>query len=362
MGRSARPRPDLGGARNRAHLDGTLVHVTDPSEAKQAIRTLACCLLPYRDPLARRQVRRAARALIAPGPWEADKANSNEVAQLALLRLLWLQREAHRAANAQMFEAVALLTRSTVDTCIVGLYCLAVPDAAERINQLNADNLTSMLKYLPTTFYDPGIRSSLVGLIDTPQKKPNTFDMVSAIDAAAGDDKAEMLYRAYYAPLSTLYAHGGGMALLRHVKNDKITDRPAKSWLKRSALHIVDSCLGLLAARLAHTRGAEPAAFNAYYEAHRGRTITPLFTMAGANAGTAINWPQVPASVLAGWRLRTYLSSGQAARDDDRVREKTIRELAERCFRGVHASSDPEVLRLSVEGVLRQALSQFPRV
>jgi hypothetical protein len=335
--------------------------VTEPSETTRAIRTLALCLLPYRDPLVRRRVRRDARELIAPGPWAEEKANSNEVAQLALLRLLWLQREAHRAANRKMFEAVALLTRSAIDTCIVGLYCLVAPDAAERINQLNADNLKNMMRYLPTTFFDPETRSGLVELFDTPKKNPNTFDMVSAIDEAAGDDKAEMLYRAYYVPLSTLYAHGGGIALLRHMKNDETTDRPSKSWLQRSALHIIDACVGLLAARLAPTRSCDSTAFNDYYEAHRSRTITPLFTMVSANFGAAIDWRAVPASVQAGWRLRTYLSSGRAARDDEQIRQQTVQELAERCFRAARASRDPAVLRLIVERVVKQALGDAPK-
>lgn len=335
--------------------------MTEPSETTRAIRTLALCLLPYHDPLARRRVRSGARELIAPGPWAEEKANSNEVAQLALLRLLWLQHEARRAANAKIFEAVALLTRSGIDTCIVGLYCLVAPDAAERINQLNADNLKNMMRYLPTTFFDLETRSSLVELIDTPKKNPNTFDMVSAIDEAAGDDKAEMLYRAFYAPLSALYAHGGGMALLRHMKNDEMTNRPSKSWLQRSALHIIDSCVGLLAAQLAPTRSCDSAAFNDYYEAHRRRSITPLFTMASANVSAAIDWPAVPASVRAGWRLRTYLSSDRAGFDDDQIRQQTVQELAERCFGAVRASRDPAVLRLIVEGVVKQALVDVPR-
>lgn len=339
---------------------GRLGCVTESSDANRVLRTVVVCVLPYRDPFARRRVRRSARKLVAPGPWAKERANSNEVAQLALLRLLWLQREARRAAQSGMFEALALLTRSTIDTCIVGLYCLAVPEAAERINQLNAQNLKSMTEYLPTSFVDRRVRDEMVQLIDQPKRDPNIFAMVSAVDDAHGDETAMMLYRAYYAPLSTLYAHGGGVALLRHVDGDKIAHRPATYWSNRSALHVVDSCVGLLAARLATASGTVSETFQQYHDAHRDRTVTPLTVMALGSFRRAIKWRSVVGSVRAGRQLRDYLHSGRASFDDAETQERTIRDLTRQCLDALGKLSDPRITQLVVDEVVRQSLASIP--
>lgn len=77
-------------------------------------------LLPYPDPLRRRRMRRAC-ALISCSSWPEDQARPADVAQLALLRLLRLQREAHRVAAFQNFESTTLLAGAAVETCIAGL-------------------------------------------------------------------------------------------------------------------------------------------------------------------------------------------------------------------------------------------------
>lgn len=82
----------------------------------------------------------------------------------------------------------------------------------------------------------------------------------------------------------------------------------------------MDSCAGQLAEQLAANRGIYPTTFDAYYQVHRARTITPLFTMAGTSIGATINWHAVFTSVLARQRLRTYLSSGHATCDDEQIR------------------------------------------
>ncbi|HEV3172051.1 MAG TPA: hypothetical protein VGZ32_16990, partial [Actinocrinis sp.] len=51
-------------------------------------------LLPYPDPARRRRVRRAASRLVVYEPWSADDATmGRDAAQLALLRILWLQKQ-----------------------------------------------------------------------------------------------------------------------------------------------------------------------------------------------------------------------------------------------------------------------------
>ena len=62
-------------------------------------------LLPYPDLLRRRRMRKSARRLIVSALWPEDHATSLDIAQLALLRLLWLQRETHRAARKGLADA-----------------------------------------------------------------------------------------------------------------------------------------------------------------------------------------------------------------------------------------------------------------
>src|ERR1039457_3854277 len=81
-------------------------------------------LLPYPDLPRRIRMRRAAFKLITCNRWPGDDATGNDAAQVALLRLLWLQRRIRRAVRSRHTEEAAYLARAVVDACIIGLYCL----------------------------------------------------------------------------------------------------------------------------------------------------------------------------------------------------------------------------------------------
>ena len=83
-------------------------------------------------------MRREAYRLVTLRTWPGMAAKSGEAAQLAMLRLLWLQRQTHRAVRGRHKEASAMLARASVEGLLLGLYCLRVPGA---IAKLNADNL-----------------------------------------------------------------------------------------------------------------------------------------------------------------------------------------------------------------------------
>jgi hypothetical protein len=129
--------------------------------------------------------------------------------------------------------------------------------SAQRSDQ-NAHQFAAMLRYLPTSFVNERTRKRLVSNLGTPSREPPIWTMVVAVDKAAGDDIGEMLYSAYYTPLSTFFAHSGGLSLLRHVGPDhRITERPVAPWFHHSALNITDSSVALLAARVACTAGRD---------------------------------------------------------------------------------------------------------
>jgi len=69
------------------------------------------------------------------------EATSVEAAQLAMLRLLWLQRQTRRAVRGRHREAAAMLARASVEMLFLGSYCLRVPEA---VSQLHAGNLKAL--------------------------------------------------------------------------------------------------------------------------------------------------------------------------------------------------------------------------
>jgi hypothetical protein len=80
-------------------------------------------VLPYPDPGRRRAARKAAQSLVdcVPSP-DLDPLPA-EIAQLALLRLLWLQRLSHGRSRRPV-DIDALIARASVETLITGLYWL----------------------------------------------------------------------------------------------------------------------------------------------------------------------------------------------------------------------------------------------
>lgn len=98
-------------------------------------------VLPCPDLASRYQMRRAARKLITLPAWPGMNATSADTAQLAVLRLLWLQRQTRRAVRGRHREAAIMLARTCVETLLLGLYCLREPDA---VTQMHAANIKAL--------------------------------------------------------------------------------------------------------------------------------------------------------------------------------------------------------------------------
>jgi hypothetical protein len=114
-----------------------------------AIWALLSPSLPHPDPRRRSKARRAALRLVDGVSWPGDDATPAQVAGLALLRLLWLQREAHRCSPRQT-EASALLARASIETCITGLYWLHGEDDIARARSQNANSFRRLMSRSPT--------------------------------------------------------------------------------------------------------------------------------------------------------------------------------------------------------------------
>jgi hypothetical protein len=148
-------------------------------------RTVLRGVLPYPDLLRRARVRRRARDLAARDPWPQDEAavTGLDYATLALLRLLSLQHETRRAVRTRQRVAAALLARTSMETCILGLWCLHNPDAASKLRTSEIKTAPAMLTFLSSTELIPDtlIRQALLALDAQPQARQRLGREVGAI-------------------------------------------------------------------------------------------------------------------------------------------------------------------------------------
>ncbi|HEY1688791.1 MAG TPA: hypothetical protein VGF95_07980 [Solirubrobacteraceae bacterium] len=240
-----------------------------------------------------------------------------DIAELALLRLLWLQRETHRAARWRQSEAVALLARASAEACLIGLYWLHGEDEAVRMRGHNAKSFRCL--FTPITSEDlitPGLIDSVAATVGSPAELPTLREMAEVIAEKSGQRFATDIYGRVFVPLSTLSAHTTGWALLRHVDSkEKLENTPTPTWTRCSALAAVDACTGGLAVAIAVRTVTPEARFVDYAEAHMSRTIAPVAVMGGIAAIRSLRWSKVPHTLRSFAALRRYYDSGEAARD-----------------------------------------------
>jgi hypothetical protein len=256
------------------------------STALGTSRQLLQGTLPYPDLLRRRRVRRKARRLVTCKHWPGDDATGMEAAELALLRLLWLQRLTRNAVGERRAEDAALLARTALESCIVGLYCVYSGDSLAHMSAANYRVTGHTVSYLS----DGDLRSraaidNAVEALGELGPDLNIRDLALWLEREQELGIAARLYYEYYIPLSHLFTRSYAFALMRHVQPDgKLHERPAYPWVRLSAARLTDGCMGLLAANIADKSGVSPDPFLRYATAHLDRLVTPAlaFTVRGA--------------------------------------------------------------------------------
>ena len=290
--------------------------------------TAVAGLLPVPDLIGRCRMRRAARRLVTLRSWPGMNAKSAEAAQLAMLRLLWLQRETHRAVRGHHREAATMLARASVEGLILGIYCLRVPDA---ITKLHADNLKALgdgLAYIEETDLVPVqvIQACLARLGTPSDRYLSVSGMATAIDAANGNKEARSIYRRLYVPLSNYTVHANGGTLMRHVRsNGKLRRRPSRTWGRRSPARAVDAATGLMAATLAADAARPHEKLLAYGNRHYRRTLMPMVFMAFTGMGSSTRTRRMRDIITIGRQVYTYLWTGPASADSVETRTTFIR-------------------------------------
>ncbi len=273
--------------------------------------------LPYPDPLRRRRIRQAARSLITCTRWPGDDATPEDVAELALLRLLWLQRQVRMTSRMRQMEATALLTRACIEVCIAGLYWLYADDPIARMHGNNAKSFRRMMAYIADDDpISPALVADVADSFGGATDLPHLVDMAKIVAAKTEESFAKDVYYRLYVPLSTLFAHPSGLSLLRHVKpDDQLAEKPMRAWTIRSAVHTSDACMARLAVAIAERKHRDGAPFVRYANVHIKRSITPVFVMTGRSMVRNVRWSKLPSAYRALVALRRYYDTGQAARD-----------------------------------------------
>lgn len=307
-------------------------------------------VFPYPDPRRRLYARRAARGLITCRSWPGDGATPFDVVQLVMLRLLWLQRETHRAARGRHREAVNLLARASVETCIAGLYWLHSGDEVARMAGHNAKSLSRVLFYLADEdVLTAKVVDEVASTIAPSADLPTVRRMAEVVDTATGQSIAGDLYHRLYVPLSTLVPHATGWALLRHVKDDQIRQVPKRVWTTRAALHTVDGCMATLAVAMAKHLERSEARLSDYAGAHMSRTVTPLAAIGLRGLIGRWQWSRLPQACRSLMALRRYFATGAASADTYAVRKfRAQRALAE-IFQVVDSRMPEEQRRVILE-------------
>ena len=235
-------------------------------------------ILPCPDLLSRYRMRRAARKLVTLTTWPGMDATSAETAQLAMLRLLWLQRQTRRAVRGRHREAAVMLARACVETLFLGLYCLREPKAVGQLHSANIKAVGDAFAY----FEDAGIVPADVirecaARLGEPGPAPKVWRMAEAIDEANRNAAARDIYRRFYVPLSNFTVHANGGTLMRHVRHgDKLTCRPSRAWNRRSPARVADAATGLLAAAIAQDAGRLHDKLLSYSNRHIERALTSI--------------------------------------------------------------------------------------
>jgi len=292
------------------------------------VRAVTLAVLPVPDLITRIRIRRIAQRLVACDPWPGMAATGLDAAQLALQRVLWLQRQTRRAVRSRQPDAAVMLARVTIETTITGLYCLHEPDAVTQLQGENLRSLPLLLQFLTDAGVIPGsILADCIARLNmgTAAKGPALEAMARHVDKSTGGNVLMDLYNRFYRPASTLTMHGGAAALLLHVTaSDKLTRRPGRTWARRSPVRIADGCLGALTGAVAQRTGVDYSRAAKYADKHAERAMPPVTVMSSSGFRLMLGPQQLVTSLRKLKETDDYIRSSRDA-DDPATRIATVR-------------------------------------
>jgi hypothetical protein len=218
-----------------------------------------------------------------------------DAAQLALLRLLWLQRLTHNSVTMRRDDDAALLARAAIETCIVGLYCVHSGDAIAHLSAPSYGGAGPVPYLINADLGSRAAIDSAVLALGEIGPDLNVRDLALWLEREHGLVLATGLYHRYYVPLSHLFANAYAFSLMRHVHADgTLHRRPAFPWIRRSAARMADGCAAVLAASIADKAGTPSELFHRSATAHLDRLLTPALVFAVKGAFRSGPWREFP--------------------------------------------------------------------
>jgi hypothetical protein len=306
-----------------------------------------------RDPVNRARVRSQARRLVRKSV-STDGDSEDEVAEVALLRLLDLQTRVRRSARKGEDEGAVLLARCAVEACLVGLYCVYGKDVIDVLNRENTRRIKRMVRYLADSDSFPArmIDAAMAELGPTGSCPP-AEGLAKEVVAGGGPELALRLYELVYVPISTMYAHSSGISLARYVdvRSRATRARPWRAWGKRSPSHVADACVGLLGAALADRAGHCPRAFARYTTLHWDRVVIPSAFMMLRVAGGQVEWRALPRSIWLMLALRRWLRTEEVAAMDRGALERDLSTSLGQIWHMCRATPPPQLQQVFVTAI-----------
>jgi hypothetical protein len=217
------------------------------------------------------------------------------------------------------------MSRSALETCILGVYCLFAEDP---VSGLRADNLRTGFEAVAALLDGMVPRELLkdaVSKLGTPGRSIGVRDMAKHIDGKLGADGVSKLYDLIYAPTSNYFSHANAGSLIRHVRpGDKLSSKPSAPWLRRSPVRLADASVGILAVHLARSESVPTDLFSRYAQTHLGRILPPLTSLVGKRMGKTTGVLPLVRMLIRAQRLQPVMSRPDLS---DQEREALARQL-----------------------------------
>jgi hypothetical protein len=268
--------------------------------------------------------------------------------------VLWLQKCTHDSAWLGQVEATAHLARASVEACLVGLYCVHVPEAVEQLNADAAKSIPRLLGFLVKgDLIEQEVFDAAASELGPARRFPSMAEVVNAIESATQNSAARDLYDRLYNQPSALAVHTSAMALLRHVGGrNQVRPKPYLAWTRRSATHTADTCVGLVAAAVAEQAGADSTRFSEYADDHWRRVVVPVAALWLRALPGNLRPREFPAAVRAVRDLRRYVQSGEAAADSADGRSTRIGDGLRSAFAVVGIEPSDTVIKPFIDRVV----------
>jgi hypothetical protein len=205
-----------------------------------------------------------------------------------------------------------MLARAAIETAISGLFCVYVPGAEGLFEGETSKRTKRLLTGVAENEGMTGVLDDALAPLGS-RKLPSVTGMVEQIKANGGAPDIGSLHTDFYDQISTLYIHGGPLGLIRHVhpRTDATRERPYSAWSKRSAVHISDAMVGLLAAEIAGDGHPDSALFRTYAQTHFRVTWKPLAFVVRRLMVTQVDYRYLPDMIRVVLHLRAKLKMGE---------------------------------------------------